>query len=131
MRLDSRFGQRYHLAKDSSRVVWTRQRQQLEEEISEKARDCDICVESKAWEEYPPFSITASCDHAPRACLQCVSTAIRTDLGSKVWTQLGCLECGVLLEYADVERFADRETFERYARRKYGNVAEKRSLPNY
>jgi hypothetical protein len=77
-------------------------------------RDCSICAETKQSAEFPQLSITATCTHPPGACAGCVQTSIRTDLNVKLWTNIGCLECSEPLDYGDVQRYADAETFKRY-----------------
>lgn len=41
--------------------------------------------------------------------------SIRSDLNSKLWTEIRCPECRELLDYVDIQKYADKETFARYA----------------
>lgn len=77
-------------------------------------KDCSICAETKSNDEFPIFGVTAKCSHPPRACVDCVQTSIRVDLDSRLWTEISCLECRVKLDYLDIQRHADKQTFERY-----------------
>ncbi|KAJ3536572.1 hypothetical protein NM208_g6661 [Fusarium decemcellulare] len=45
--------------------------------------------------------------------LECL-LAIESDLNSKLWTEIRCPECRELLEYADIQRYANKQTFTRY-----------------
>ena len=74
---------------------------------------CRICAEPKPLHDFPSFSPTRSCKHTPGTCHQCLETSIRTQLGSKVWTDIACPECRAKLEYSDVEAFADKVTLRR------------------
>ncbi|KAI8678246.1 RING-type domain-containing protein [Fusarium keratoplasticum] len=40
--------------------------------------------------------------------------SIESDLSSKLWTEIRCPECRELLEYADIQRYANNQTFTRY-----------------
>lgn len=89
----------------------THQRVPLDRENGD--RDCSICSDTKEEILFPLFSPTASCTHAPTACLECLERSIRSDLTSKIWTDIRCPECRELLDYTDIQRYADEETFKR------------------
>ncbi|KAJ3950237.1 uncharacterized protein N0V96_001381 [Colletotrichum fioriniae] len=40
--------------------------------------------------------------------------SIKSDLNSKLWTEIQCPECRELLEYVDIQKYADGETFARH-----------------
>ncbi|EFQ31528.1 IBR domain-containing protein [Colletotrichum graminicola M1.001] len=40
--------------------------------------------------------------------------SIKSDFNSKLWTDIRCPECRELLEYVDIQKYADEETFARY-----------------
>ncbi|KAJ4316851.1 hypothetical protein N0V84_007643 [Fusarium piperis] len=40
--------------------------------------------------------------------------SIESDLSSKLWTEIRCPECRELLEYVDIQRYANNQTFTRY-----------------
>lgn len=48
-------------------------------------------------------------------CLECLEKSIRSDLNGKLWTEIRCPECREFLDYADIQRYADEETFLRYS----------------
>ncbi|KAH6848109.1 hypothetical protein B0I37DRAFT_415786 [Chaetomium sp. MPI-CAGE-AT-0009] len=106
------FGQRYQVAKETAAVVITNQRRLPD--ILSGDRECIICTDTKPVSHFPTAGITKSCAHEPATCLVCVATSIRTDLSSRLWNEIKCPECRELLEYDDVQRFADDETKERY-----------------
>lgn len=106
------FGQRYQKAPDSSDVIVTHQRIPAEANTGEV--ECLVCTETKGANAFPRFSITSSCTHPPSTCLDCIQLSIESDLSSKLWTEIRCPECRELLEYADIQRYANNQTFTRY-----------------
>jgi len=107
-----RFGKRYTQNLESSDVVISRTRISAPRDSAE--RECSICAETRHNADFPLLSITANCAHPPEACFECVQTSIRTDLSTKLWTNIRCLECSEPLDYVDVQRYADEKTFARY-----------------
>lgn len=74
---------------------------------------CIICVEDFDGLIEPPEWISLECLHPPSLCRECMSKCIKNDLENKLWDQIQCPECNVLLPYEDIRRLADRETFVR------------------
>ncbi|KAK7442393.1 hypothetical protein CaCOL14_001213 [Colletotrichum acutatum] len=109
---DFSFGQRYHKAADTTDVVVTRQR--LPANDLGGSRECPICAETRDISSFPVLSVTPTCNHPPEACLECLQMSIKSDLNSKLWTEIQCPECRELLEYVDIQKYADEETFARY-----------------
>ncbi|KAI8671014.1 RING-type domain-containing protein [Fusarium keratoplasticum] len=109
---DFSFGQRYQKAPDSSDVIVTHQR--IPAEASTGDVECLVCTETKGANAFPRFSITSSCTHPPSTCLDCIQLSIESDLSSKLWTEIRCPECRELLEYVDIQRYANNQTFTRY-----------------
>ncbi|KAM0561716.1 hypothetical protein ACHAPJ_002885 [Fusarium lateritium] len=109
---DFRFGQRYQKASDSSDVVITHQRTPRSTIVGDI--ECIVCADTKDADAFPRFSVTATCTHPPSTCLDCVQLSIESDLNSKLWTEIRCPECRELLEYADIQRYANKQTFTRY-----------------
>lgn len=107
------FGQRYQSDPGTSSVLVTHQRIPSDRE-NDGDRDCLICADTKEEILFPRFSPTASCTHSPNTCLECLERSIRSDLTGKIWTDIRCPECRQLLEYTDIQRYADEETFKRY-----------------
>ncbi|UKZ62868.1 uncharacterized protein TrAtP1_004100 [Trichoderma atroviride] len=110
---DFSFGQRYQSDPGTSSVLVTHQRIPSDRENNDD-RDCLICADTKEEILFPRFSPTASCTHSPNTCLECLERSIRSDLTGKIWTDIRCPECRQLLEYTDIQRYADEETFKRY-----------------
>ncbi|KAL1839319.1 hypothetical protein VTJ49DRAFT_1647 [Mycothermus thermophilus] len=109
---DLGFGQRYHVARDTSAVVISNQRKVTD--LLTGDRDCIICTYTKGATEFPAVAITKDCTHEINTCLACITTCIRTDLQSRLWDDIRCPECRAKLEPSDVQRLADNETNERY-----------------
>ncbi|KAF6833719.1 ring finger domain-containing protein [Colletotrichum musicola] len=109
---DFSFGQRYQRAADTTDVVVSRQRVPANDLGG--SRECPICAEMRDPSEFPRLSITLRCTHPPESCLQCLQMSIKSDLNSKMWTEIQCPECREPLEYVDIQKYADEETFARY-----------------
>ncbi|KAL6804654.1 hypothetical protein GGI42DRAFT_300153 [Trichoderma sp. SZMC 28013] len=109
---DFSFGQRYQRDPGTATLLVTHQRVPSDHDSGD--RDCSICTDTKEDILFPRFSPTASCLHPPTACLECLERSIRSDLTSKIWTDIRCPECRELLDYTDIQRYADEETFKRY-----------------
>lgn len=74
---------------------------------------CIICEEDFTPEFTPPAWITLACEHTPTICKKCMTRSIASDLENKIWNQIACPECPALLEYEDIRRLADAESFAR------------------
>lgn len=75
---------------------------------------CIICTEDFGGSIMPPGWISLACLHHPSVCCECLAKCIKSDLESKIWSQIKCPECKTLLIYEDIKRLADPETFSRY-----------------
>lgn len=74
---------------------------------------CMICTEEFGKDIIPPPWVSLACQHSPSVCFACMQKCIRSDLESKIWNQIKCPECKILLIYEDIKRLADPETFTR------------------
>ncbi len=109
---DLGFGQRYQAAEGpASSVVVTKQRRLPD--ILSGDRECVICTDAKPVSEFPSAAVTKACTHEPETCRACLAISIRADLNNRLWNEIKCPECRAILEYDDVQRFADEETKER------------------
>ncbi|KAH6966264.1 hypothetical protein EDB82DRAFT_515332 [Fusarium venenatum] len=107
-----RFGQRYQQSAESTDVIVTHQRTARSTVTGDL--DCVVCADTKHVDAFPRFSIAATCTHPPSTCLDCIQLSIESDLNSKLWTEIRCPECRELLEYADIQRYANKQTFTKY-----------------
>ncbi|KAF6233372.1 hypothetical protein HO173_008304 [Letharia columbiana] len=59
---------------------------------------------------------TLSCVHEVNICRPCLAASISSQLETKLWTHVGCPTpaCEELLEYGDVQKFAEPHIFSRY-----------------
>ncbi|KAK3320533.1 hypothetical protein B0T19DRAFT_444367 [Cercophora scortea] len=110
---DLGFGQRYKVTQTATASVQITNQRKLTD-IVDGDRECIVCTETKNVRDFPKAAVTNKCAHAPSTCLQCVATSIKTDLNNRVWNEIKCPECREVLQYDDVQRFADPETKERY-----------------
>jgi E3 ubiquitin-protein ligase RNF14 len=96
------------------------QQQQEEERIRQlknatpKTRDCLVCYETTPSSEFPALK---NCEHDPQVCADCYKSSIASQLDSKSWNEIQCPEsgCKELLKHADVQQYAAREVFAKYA----------------
>ena len=103
------FGQRYQRAADSTDLIVTHQR--TPRSSISGVLECVVCADTKILDAFPRLSITSTCTHPPNTCLDCIQLSIESDLSSKLWTEIRCPECTELLEYADIQRYANEQTF--------------------
>ena len=77
-------------------------------------RECTVCMEALSLSNFPARNITSSCNHEPDICAPCLSQSIATQFTTKAWNNIGCPTCSQRLSYADVKKYADNATFEKY-----------------
>lgn len=94
-----------------------------------KEQECVICAETLRVSQFPAAAVTDKCTHESNTCLECISHHIRSQLESRMWDQLSCPECPVLLRYADVQKYATNATFQIYDSLTLKNVVG--SDPNF
>ncbi|KAK3941518.1 hypothetical protein QBC46DRAFT_258409 [Diplogelasinospora grovesii] len=75
---------------------------------------CSVCIDDKKISELP-VKITEACKHQATICKDCLKQWLQSSLESGGgWDRLKCPDCPELLKYADVKRYASRQTFDRY-----------------
>jgi hypothetical protein len=74
---------------------------------------CTVCTEEFSATIMAPTWISQNCLHPATVCCDCLARCIKIDLDSKIWNQIKCPECSILLIYDDIRRLADPETFSR------------------
>ena len=79
----------------------------------ENDRECVICAEIMLIDEFPQASVTTTCNHSAEACLGCIQRSIKTDLDTKIWTEIRCPECAAAFDYLGIQEYADDETWSR------------------
>ena len=79
------------------------------------ASECVICYNSYDLDNILLCQPTASCKHELNVCKPCLSHSISSQLDNKRWNRIGCPapDCGELLEYRDIQAYADPQTFTR------------------
>lgn len=81
----------------------------------EEDKDCMICAYTLPRLAFPSPTIAPSCTHEVSTCLSCLAKSIRHDLENRMWDKIQCPECRALLDHYSVRKYADEETFARYA----------------
>lgn len=72
--------------------------------------ECVVCRDSKGSIAFPQSPITSECAHFPTTCLKCLQRTLRYGLEQKQWEDIKCPECGTVLQYKDLQKFADDKT---------------------
>jgi IBR domain, a half RING-finger domain len=76
--------------------------------------ECVVCAETLKGRDFPDCGVTGTCTHEATTCNSCIAQHIRVQLETRTWRQLTCPECPAPMAYADVQRFATAEIFQRY-----------------
>jgi hypothetical protein len=77
-------------------------------------QECIVCTEERMLES-DFICTTDTCTHLPQTCFICIQNHIKSNLEYRRWNDIRCPECNEPIQYQDVERLADPETFERFA----------------
>ena len=80
-----------------------------------KEYECLIYYDSFNLAETPVRQPTSSCNHEVNICKSCLSASISSPLETRMWTRISCpaTACNKLLDYNDVQEFAEPKTFAR------------------
>ena len=83
--------------------------------IKAKNHECLICYNLFDLTETLMRQPTSSCAHEVNICKPCLSASISSQLEAKLWTRISCPSsaCEELLEYGDIQEFAESQTFAR------------------
>jgi hypothetical protein len=61
-----------------------------------------------------PIQIAAGCKHKAALCKECLAQWLQSGLERTSWDRLKCPDCPELLQHADMRRYANPATFERW-----------------
>jgi hypothetical protein len=81
-------------------------------ELAEETMSSVVCTEDFLPSAFP--HITSMCEHEPGVCRACIAECIQGELDTRGWDQISCPECRELLNHAEVTKYADADTLERY-----------------
>jgi hypothetical protein len=81
-------------------------------------RECVNCLDDVGEKDFPFEPTTDECLHDLEICKSCIGTWITTSLDNGNWKNITCLsvDCGSILQYADVRRYSTEADMERYER---------------
>jgi len=79
-----------------------------------KLKECEVCLDSVAEEDFPQQKITSSCDHKLTVCNNCMTRSVDTQIEEVELDQITCPQCDRLLPYEGVKQWASPRVFERY-----------------
>lgn len=97
--------QRQALPEDSTATV--------EPTSSKNMWTCVACADELPRDDFG-LLLTSSCRHINSACIACVQQWISAQLEEQSWNNISCIECSEVMQYEDVKRHADLETFQRF-----------------
>ena len=86
----------------------------IEIQPEEIVRECIVCMEEHPVEEFPD-KIAAQCQHVSGVCRESLQKSIISNLESRDWDKIRCMECGANLEHGDMKAHLSRADFERQA----------------
>ena len=92
------------------------------------SESCAVCMDDKRISEMP-IRITAGCKHKAALCKECLAQWLQSGLERTSWDRLKCPDCPELLQHADMKRYANPPTFERWDSLATRTAAE--ALPNF
>ena len=75
--------------------------------------ECIACFERLTENHHSVSKISEVYAHEVNLCQICLSQSIATQFTTKMWNHIDCPECGSRLNADDINRHADRETFDR------------------
>lgn len=74
-------------------------------------RTCTVCDTNKGSNQFPSSTKVSSHDHEANVCRACYMVHIQVEIDSKMWDQVACPECAVLLGYEEVKNMTNAEDF--------------------
>ncbi|TIA23431.1 hypothetical protein D6C80_00615 [Aureobasidium pullulans] len=77
-------------------------------------RTCTVCDTIKGSNQFPSSTKASSHDHGANVCRACYMVHIQVEIDSKMWDQVACPECAVVLGYEEVKNMTDAENFTKY-----------------
>ncbi|THV78512.1 hypothetical protein D6D29_07605 [Aureobasidium pullulans] len=77
-------------------------------------RTCTVCDTNKGSNQFPSSTKVSSHDHGANVCRACYMIHIQVEIDSKMWDQVACPECAVLLGYEEVKNMTNAEDFSKY-----------------
>jgi hypothetical protein len=74
---------------------------------------CTVCLEELRPQLFPSRRITATCDHPPDVCMDCLRESLTSQSQHKVWNLMDCPGCNRRLSHQDMQAWASKDTFGR------------------
>jgi len=88
--------------------------QRLQTAVTQKMRSCMVCSDDRSIFQFPAKPPTSECTHPVNTCEECLQTWIESELASKGWDHITCMECSAKMHHNDVQRAAAPGTFVRF-----------------
>jgi hypothetical protein len=80
---------------------------------------CLVCDETKSLTGFPNVLHVSSHGHNNDVCSVCYARHLEIEVASKVWNQISCPQCPMILQKEDIRVLADFETWQMYERFAY------------
>ncbi|KAG9600055.1 hypothetical protein KCU77_g3415, partial [Aureobasidium melanogenum] len=83
-------------------------------EDTHERRTCLVCDESKSLIRFPtPFQLPPH-DHGHNICRECFANHLDVEVDNKMWDQISCPQCPVILQREDINILATPGTWSKY-----------------
>ena len=92
---------------------------------------CQVCSDDLDPLLQFQVSVASNCNHAPEICLACWEQHIAAQADTKSWDSITCphADCGAILDYGDMQRFAPSDIFRRFDKFQMNKTLQ--SAPDY
>ncbi|KAH0342780.1 hypothetical protein KCU81_g5473, partial [Aureobasidium melanogenum] len=98
-------------------------------EDTHERRTCLVCDESKLLIRFPtPFQLPPH-EHGYDICRECFANHLEVEIYNKMWDQISCPQCPVVLQREDINILATPETWSKYEH--FASRAALSKNPNY
>jgi len=89
--------------------------EQLGVQSSEQDKECTVCLEVVAKTSFPAIDHADGDEHSSDVCLACWDHHIESEIRSKSFEGISCLQCSQKLVEKEVRHFASERTYAEYA----------------
>lgn len=86
-----------------------------EQSAPEQDKECTVCLEVVAKTSFPDTKHSADHEHSSDVCLSCWNQHIESEIRSKSFEGISCLQCPYKLGEEEVHRLTNESTYAEYA----------------
>lgn len=88
---------------------------QWEDQVAEQDKECTVCLEVVAKTSFPAIDHADGEQHSSDVCLACWDQHIESEIQSKSFEGIRCLQCPQKLVEEEVRQLAKQKTYAEYA----------------